>query len=101
MPTYAKSFTEDQRWALSYYILSLSAYTDPLSGKPLSISKADRRALNDPELRAPSVRLAYGGKNQPRKPEDARYAGDAWAMKHGLEDADDKTRKQARNQERN
>ena len=97
MPTYVKSFTEDQRWALAYYILSLSAYTDPLSGKPLQVSSVARRALNDPELRAPSVRLAYGGKSQPRQPEDARYAGDAWAMKHGLEDADDK----ARNQERN
>ena len=97
MPTYVKSFTEDQRWALAYYILSLSAYTDPLSGKPLQVSSAARRALNDPEFRAPSVRLAYGGKSQPRQPEDARYAGDAWAMKHGLEDADDK----ARNQERN
>ncbi|MBL4690413.1 MAG: cbb3-type cytochrome c oxidase subunit II [Rhodospirillales bacterium] len=97
MPTYVKSFTEDQRWALSYYILSLSAYTDPLSGKPLSISREDRRALNDPELRAPSVRLAYGGRNQPRKTTGAsKFAGDAWASRHGIENAEDITSKQVR-----
>ena len=90
MPTYVKSFTENQRWALSYYILSLSAYRDPLSGNQLPISPADRQALNDPTLKAPSVRLAYGGKNQPRKgAEDSKYAGDAWAKKHGLEDPQD------------
>ena len=98
MPTYAKSFTEDQRWALSYYILALSAYTDPLSGKPLSISPEDREALNDPELQAPSVRLAYGGKNQPRKTtEVSKFAGEAWAEKHGIENAEDVASKQVRN----
>lgn len=97
MPTYVNSFTEDQRWALAYYIVSLSAYTDPLSGKPLAITEGDRRALNDPEIKAPSVRLAYGGKNQPRRPDTAKYAGDAWAKKHGLEEAGGKAGKQERN----
>lgn len=97
MPTYAKSFSEDQRWALSYFVLSLSAYTDPLSGKPLSISQEDRQALNDPELQAPSVGLAYGGKNQPRKiTESSKFAGDAWAKRHGIESADDMALKQDR-----
>ena len=97
MPTYVKSFTSDQRWALAYYILSLSAFTDPLSGKPLPLSSADRRALNDPGLQAPSVRLAYGGKSQPRQPPATKYAGDAWAMRHGLEDAEDKAGNQGGN----
>lgn len=97
MPTYATSFSEDQRWALSYYILSLSAYTDSLSGKPLPISQADRRALNDPELRAPSSRLAYGGVNQPRETtENTKFAGDAWAKKHGIQDAGDMSSQQER-----
>ncbi len=97
MPTYVTSFTEEQRWALAYYILSLSAFTDPLSGKPLPVSSADRQALNDPELQAPSVRLAYGGKSQPRQSVAGRFAGDAWAMRHGLQDARDT----AQNQEGN
>lgn len=93
MPSYGNSFSEDQRWALSYFILSLSAYTDPLSGEALPISTQDREALNDPDLQAPSVRLSYGGKGQPRaEGEDvAQYAGAAWAGKHGIEDADDPT----------
>ena len=90
MPSYAKSFTEDQNWALSYYILSLSAFTDPLSGKPLDISKRDRQALNDPELEAPSSKRAYGGKNSGDQKKATDLAGDAWAYRHGLEKALDR-----------
>ncbi len=88
MLSYAKPLSDEQRWQLSYYVLSLSAYSDPVSGKPLPISPADRAALNDPGLQAPSSRLAYGGKNQPRHSIDgSMYAGEAWATKHGMESA--------------
>jgi cytochrome c oxidase cbb3-type subunit I/II len=52
MPSYRDSLPEPDRWALAYYILSLSAFTDPLTGEPLPISSADRAALDDPKLEA-------------------------------------------------
>ena len=59
MPTYRDSISEDDRWALSYYILALSAYTDPLTKQPLQISDADRAALDDLNLKADSPENAY------------------------------------------
>ena len=50
MPTFLETFPEQDRWALAYYVLSLSAYKDPLSGKPLSLSETDRAALDNPKL---------------------------------------------------
>jgi cytochrome c oxidase cbb3-type subunit I/II len=47
MPSYRDSLSEQDRWALAYYVLSLSAFKDPLTGKPLTISDADRKALDD------------------------------------------------------
>jgi cytochrome c oxidase cbb3-type subunit 2 len=52
MPSYRDSLSEEDRWALSYYVLALSAYKDPLTGEPLPIAPSDRRALNDPALEA-------------------------------------------------
>jgi cytochrome c oxidase cbb3-type subunit I/II len=60
MPSYRDSFPDADRWALSYYILSLSAFTDPLTGEPLKISAADRAALDDPKLQTPGPEQAYG-----------------------------------------
>jgi cytochrome c oxidase cbb3-type subunit I/II len=60
MPSYRDSLPEADRWALAYYILSLSAFTDPLTGEPLAISSADRAALDDPKLEAPTPEDAYG-----------------------------------------
>jgi cytochrome c oxidase cbb3-type subunit I/II len=57
---------EQDRWALAYYVLSLSAFKDPLTGKPLPISPADRAALNDPKLEAPSPDDAYVPGGSPR-----------------------------------
>ena len=31
MPSYRNSLPEEDRWALSYYVLALSAYKDPLT----------------------------------------------------------------------
>jgi cytochrome c oxidase cbb3-type subunit 2 len=59
MPTYRDSLPEQDRWALAYYVLSLSAFKDPLTGEPLPISAADRAALNNPKLEAGSPDDAY------------------------------------------
>ena len=48
MPSFQASFPEADRWALAYYILSLSAYTDPLTGAPLPSSPADHAARDEP-----------------------------------------------------
>jgi cytochrome c oxidase cbb3-type subunit I/II len=60
MPSYRDAFPDADRWALAYYILSLSAFTDPLSGEPLKIAAADRSALNNPNLETPGPEQAYG-----------------------------------------
>ena len=59
MPTFKDTFPEQDRWALAYYVLSLSAYKNPLSGEALSLPAADRAALDDPKLEAPSPDDAY------------------------------------------
>ena len=60
MPSYGDAFPDADRWALAYYILSLSAFTDPLRGEPLPISAADRAALDNPKLQTPGPEQAYG-----------------------------------------
>jgi cytochrome c oxidase cbb3-type subunit 2 len=60
MPSYRDAFPDADRWALSYYILSLSAFTDPINGEPLTISAADREALDNPKLQTPGPEQAYG-----------------------------------------
>jgi cytochrome c oxidase cbb3-type subunit I/II len=61
MPSFRDSFPDADRWALSYYILSLSAFTDPITGDPLTmISAADREALDNPKLQTPGPEHAYG-----------------------------------------
>jgi cytochrome c oxidase cbb3-type subunit I/II len=82
MPSYEQSISEEDRWALSYYVLSLSAFKDPLTGAPLPISEGDRAALNDPALQAPTSAKAYALK----KPSGATPdAGSAWAERRGIE----------------
>ena len=61
MPSYRDPLSEEDRWALSYYVLALSAYKDPLSGEPLPIAPSDRRALDDPALEADTPDKAYVG----------------------------------------
>src|SRR3546814_10871297 len=56
MPSYGRALPEEDRWALPYYVLALSAFTDPLTGEPLPTSPQDRAALNDPALKAPADR---------------------------------------------
>jgi cytochrome c oxidase cbb3-type subunit 2 len=59
MPSYRDALPEEDRWALSYFVVSLSAYKDPLSREPLSISEAARAALNDLGLIADRPEEAY------------------------------------------
>jgi cytochrome c oxidase cbb3-type subunit I/II len=59
MPSYRDPLSEEDRWALSYYVLALSAYKDPLTGEPLPIASSDRRALNDPAIEADTPDKAY------------------------------------------
>jgi cytochrome c oxidase cbb3-type subunit 2 len=59
MPSFRDAFSETDRWALSYYVLSLSAFKDPLTGAPLKIRAADRAALNDPKLTTPAAEQAW------------------------------------------
>jgi cytochrome c oxidase cbb3-type subunit I/II len=60
MPSFQASLPEPDRWALSYYILSLSAFTNPLTAGPLPIAASDRAALDDPKLDTPGPEQAYG-----------------------------------------
>jgi cytochrome c oxidase cbb3-type subunit 2 len=48
MPSFADSMTEEERWAISYYVLSFSAFNDPLTGQKLRLDAATRARLNAP-----------------------------------------------------
>jgi cytochrome c oxidase cbb3-type subunit I/II len=67
MPSYRDSLSEEDRWALSYYVLALSAYKDPLTREPLPIAPGDRTALNDPKLEADTPDKAYVPEGSPRQ----------------------------------
>ena len=63
MPSFRDSLPEQDRWALAYYVLSLSAFKDPLTGEPLQdLLRRTRAALDDPKLRGehPGGRLRSG-----------------------------------------
>ncbi|MCU7845932.1 MAG: cbb3-type cytochrome c oxidase subunit II [Candidatus Thiodiazotropha sp. (ex Monitilora ramsayi)] len=84
MPSFKDTVSEEDRWALSYFVIALSAFKDPLTGEPLEISPADRAALNDPGLKADESHYAY--KTKSSEEADTFYAGgSAWANKHGIE----------------
>jgi cytochrome c oxidase cbb3-type subunit 2 len=59
MPSFQDSLSDEDRWALAYFVLSLSAYKDPLSLEPIKISDADRAALDDPKLETPTPDRAF------------------------------------------
>ena len=46
MPSFADSMNEAERWAISYYVLSFSAFNDPLTGEKLKLDPAVRALLN-------------------------------------------------------
>jgi cytochrome c oxidase cbb3-type subunit I/II len=82
MPSFSDTVSEDDRWALSYFVLSLSAFKDPLTGEPMKISAADRAALNDPATQASESQYAYRSHTGT---EPTQYAGDAWAKENGFD----------------
>ncbi len=57
MPSFADSMKDDERWAISYYVLSFSAFNDPLTGEKLKLDAPARARLNTPEVHG-SARLA-------------------------------------------
>ena len=59
MPSFRDSFSDEDRWASAYYVLSLSAFKDPLTGEPLQIRATDRALLNDPKVEARTSAHAY------------------------------------------
>jgi len=59
MPSFADTMTDDERWAISYYVLSLSAWADPLTGEKLALPRAAREALNSAAVPADHPRRAW------------------------------------------
>ena len=49
MPSFADSMKDDERWAISYHVLSFSAFNDPLTGQKLKLDAATRARLNTPD----------------------------------------------------
>ena len=80
MPSYRDSLPEEDRWALSYYVLALSAFKDPLTLQPLAIAEADRAALNDLSLKADTPAGAY-------VPRAASAEKTSQLNRHGIVDA--------------
>lgn len=60
MPSFQDAFAASDRWALAYYILSLSAYTDPLTAQPLPIGEAVRKVLDNPAMATAGPEQAHG-----------------------------------------
>jgi cytochrome c oxidase cbb3-type subunit I/II len=59
MPSFADTMSDDERWAISYYVLSLSAWADPLTGEKLALPRAAREALNSAAVTADHPRRAW------------------------------------------
>jgi cytochrome c oxidase cbb3-type subunit 2 len=59
MPSFADSMTDEERWAIAYYVLAFSAWADPLTGERLRLEPAARAALNSWEVAADRPRSAF------------------------------------------
>jgi cytochrome c oxidase cbb3-type subunit 2 len=60
MPSFVDSMKDDERWAISYYVLSFSAFNDPLTGTKLKLDAGTKAKLNEPDraaFRNPRVAL--------------------------------------------
>ncbi len=55
MPSFADAMSNDERWAISFYVLSLSAWIDPLTGKRLE-SPPGRGRRSTPPRSTPAIR---------------------------------------------
>jgi cytochrome c oxidase cbb3-type subunit 2 len=67
MPSFADTMSDADRWAISYYVLSLSAWVDPLTGRPLPLAPETKAALNAASTTARSPGNAF-------EPDGARRA---------------------------
>jgi len=65
MPSFADSMNDDERWAISYFVLSFSAWADPLTGEKLKLSAQTKAALDSAEVRADHPRLALDPEREP------------------------------------
>ena len=70
MPSFAESLTEPERWALSYHVLSLSAFTDPLTGERLRLDAKTTAWLNESDG-ARQILSAYDPERGPASPANA------------------------------
>lgn len=58
MPSFGETLSDDERWAISYYVLSFSAWADPLTGKKLDLTPQAKAALNSRDVDADHPRAA-------------------------------------------
>ena len=65
MPSFADTMSDAERWAISYYVLSLSAWADPLTGATLTLPRGAREALNSRAVAADHPRRAWTPDGEP------------------------------------
>jgi cytochrome c oxidase cbb3-type subunit 2 len=71
MPSFADSMGEDERWAISYFVLAFSAFNDPLTGRKLVLDPQTTAQLNTPDTRAfRSSALAMDPDDVARRPKE-------------------------------
>ncbi len=68
MPSFADALDETARWALAYYILSLSAWVDPLTGQKLAVAPEIRAILSSPGVVADQPGQAWVPSADARRP---------------------------------
>jgi cytochrome c oxidase cbb3-type subunit I/II len=59
MPSFADTMSDAERWAISYHVLSLSAWVDPLTGHRLPLAPETKAALNSGQTAARHPRDAF------------------------------------------
>jgi cytochrome c oxidase cbb3-type subunit 2 len=65
MPSFADSMSDEERWAISYFVLSLSAWVDPATGEKLSLPARAKAALNAGDAGASHPRSAWDPEARP------------------------------------
>jgi cytochrome c oxidase cbb3-type subunit 2 len=75
MPSFADTMGDDERWAISYYVLSLSAFADPLTGAKLSLPRTAREALNSAAIAADHPGRAWAPEGDPVTAKRRYYPG--------------------------
>ena len=69
MPSFADSMKDDERWAISYYVLAFSAFNDPLTGDKLRLDPGTREKLNtadEPPYGTPRLALDPTAAERPK-----------------------------------